>query len=238
MEQQKEGRTLVCGDIHGGYKALMQVLERSSFDYKLDTLICLGDVADGWSETPQCIEELLKIKKLIYIWGNHDWWLDDWFKTGASPIIWTEQGGRATMQAYVRDNNNTPEGKKPLMVKHRKFFDKAKFFHIDKEANLFVHGGVEPGFHPRTHDKEFLMWDRTLFEAQRWNPEFIEQYKNIYIGHTSTEKFSKHPIRYGNVWCLDQGAGWGGYLTLMDVETNKFYQSDRVKDMYPNELGR
>lgn len=43
-------RTLVMGDIHGGYKALMQCLERSKFDYEKDTLIQLGDICDGWSD--------------------------------------------------------------------------------------------------------------------------------------------------------------------------------------------
>jgi len=46
------GRTLVIGDIHGAYKALVQCLERSGFDKEKDTLITIGDVCDGWHETP------------------------------------------------------------------------------------------------------------------------------------------------------------------------------------------
>ena len=68
-------RTLAIGDIHGGYRAMMQCFERAEFDYKKDRLICLGDVADGWSEVVGCIEELHKIKNLVYIIGNHDLWL-------------------------------------------------------------------------------------------------------------------------------------------------------------------
>ncbi len=65
-------RTFVIGDIHGAYKALVQVLERAGFDYENDKLISLGDVTDGWSETAESIEELMKIKNLVYIKGNHD----------------------------------------------------------------------------------------------------------------------------------------------------------------------
>ena len=54
-------RTLVCGDIHGAHRALLQCFEKSSFDYEKDKLICLGDVADGWSEVPECFDELLKV---------------------------------------------------------------------------------------------------------------------------------------------------------------------------------
>ena len=40
-------RTWVVGDIHGGYRALMQVFERSQFDRERDRLIALGDLVDG-----------------------------------------------------------------------------------------------------------------------------------------------------------------------------------------------
>ena len=75
-------RRFCIGDIHGAYKALMQVLKLSDFDYDSDELICLGDVADSWSQVPECFDELLKIKNLVYIMGNHDEWLLDWFKIG------------------------------------------------------------------------------------------------------------------------------------------------------------
>jgi serine/threonine protein phosphatase 1 len=44
-------KRLCMGDIHGNYKALMQCLERSNFNYEEDTLIQLGDVCDGHSQT-------------------------------------------------------------------------------------------------------------------------------------------------------------------------------------------
>lgn len=67
-------KTFCCGDIHGNYKALKQVLEKSNFDYDNDTLISLGDIVDGWSDTYKCVEELLKIKNRIDIKGNHIIW--------------------------------------------------------------------------------------------------------------------------------------------------------------------
>ena len=63
-------KTFVIGDIHGNYRGLMQCLERSNFDYDKDTLISLGDVVDGHSESYEVVEELLKIKNLIAIKGN------------------------------------------------------------------------------------------------------------------------------------------------------------------------
>ena len=42
-------RTFVIGDIHGGLKALQQVLDRVELKEN-DHLIFLGDYVDGWSD--------------------------------------------------------------------------------------------------------------------------------------------------------------------------------------------
>src|SRR4051812_15465598 len=94
------GRKFVMGDIHGACRALRQCLERSTFDYNEDQLIFLGDVADGWPETKDCVEELLKIKNLVFIFGNHDFWTLEWMETGHADDIWLSQGGDATVKSY------------------------------------------------------------------------------------------------------------------------------------------
>jgi serine/threonine protein phosphatase 1 len=43
-------RTLVMGDIHGAYKALVQCLEKAKYDPSADTLILLGDVTDRYPD--------------------------------------------------------------------------------------------------------------------------------------------------------------------------------------------
>ena len=53
-------RTLVIGDIHGGLRALHQIMERAKVTAN-DKLIFLGDYVDGWSESPQVIEYLIAL---------------------------------------------------------------------------------------------------------------------------------------------------------------------------------
>ena len=77
-ETKNTHKTFFVTDIHGGYRALLQVFERSGFDKKKDLLICGGDVVDGWPETVETIDELLTIKNLIPIMGNHDFWCYNW----------------------------------------------------------------------------------------------------------------------------------------------------------------
>jgi serine/threonine protein phosphatase 1 len=73
--------TYVIGDIHSAARALDQVLARSPFRPGIDRLIQLGDMADGWPETPACVERLLRIPHSIWLQGNHDWWAAEWLST-------------------------------------------------------------------------------------------------------------------------------------------------------------
>ena len=122
-------KTCVMGDIHGAYKALVQVLKRANFDYANDTLIFLGDIADWGPDTKLCVDELLKIKHLIIILGNHDKWALDWMETGWKGDIWVTQGGQATLTAYSDGVPST----------HVAFFEQALPYYIDKKIDyLFM----------------------------------------------------------------------------------------------------
>jgi len=239
-------KKFVIGDIHGSNKALLQVLEKSGFDKESDLLISLGDIADGWDEVPECVDTLLSIKNLISIRGNHDVWCYDWFKYGRTPIIWAEQGGRATMSAYVRTGQLTEES-------HREFWNNQIDYHIDDENRLFIHGGWDymEGF-PRGAElpvnagsiaKE-CHWDRSLLEGARsafgdknrpGKFKALEQFKEIYIGHTA---MNGEPKQFGNLWNMDTGAGWNGQLTIMDIDSKEFWQSDFTTVLHPGERGR
>jgi serine/threonine protein phosphatase 1 len=246
-KETKKGRVLALGDVHGAHKALVQVLERSNFDYENDTLICLGDVADGWPEVPQCFTLLAGIPKLIYVLGNHDEWFREWYRSTATMVdhLWIEQGGRATYEAYGCDQRNVPES-------HRKILDKARDFYV-LDDRCYVHGGLPlDGGHPIMATGDELRWDRSYWMAALRAHALLEQdghdtteynlgtFKEVFIGHTATTSLVDDdlPVRALNVWNLDQGAGWSGKLTIMDVETKEFWQSDFVTDLYPGVRGR
>lgn len=239
-------KKFVIGDIHGSNKALLQVLERSGFDKESDLLISLGDIADGWSEVPECVDTLLSIKNLIAIRGNHDVWCYDWFEYGRTPIIWTQQGGKATLDAYVRTGKMTEDS-------HKEFWKNQIDWYIDDENRLFIHGGWDyvEGFpqgaklpvNAGSIAKE-CHWDRSVLSGARsafgdknrpGKFKALEQFKEIYIGHTA---MNGKPKQFGNLWNLDTGAGWNGQLTIMDIDTKEFWQSDNVKELHPDQLGR
>lgn len=224
------------GDSHGGFKSIIQCLERSKFNKKKDALIHLGDITDGFSEPFKSIKELMSIKNLISITGNHDIWIRDFLSYGHAPEIWLSQGGLATLKDFQNSNLDKDE-----IHKIRKFFKNQKLYYIDKKNRLFVHGGyIFENIKSNTED--ILYWDRSLWQtAQSGNmsqnqPKILDVYKEIYIGHTTTYgKYGDKPVNKCNVWNLDQGGGHEGVLSIMDINTKKSWQSDKMSELYPGE---
>ena len=227
-----ELRTLVLGDVHGNYKALLQCFERSHFNRTAETLIVLGDVVDGYPDVKQCVDELLTCKNLIYILGNHDRWFYNWTKEPRE-LIWASQGGDNTFHSYVPKT-------------HIDLFRDAYAAHEDDKKRLFVHGGFdikEPVFEKQK--LETLLWDRHLIEVAYMNRKTHADikyggYEEIFLGHTATGIIcgDDKPHKWCNVWALDTGAGYRGKLTIMDVDTHEYFQSDSAKELYPNDHGR
>jgi len=223
-------RVFVIGDIHGAYRALRQCLERSHFDYENDHLICLGDVSDGWPETRASIDELMRLKNLTYILGNHDWWTLEWMLHGTIEHVWHSQGGKATIDSYR-------EGVPPA---HIKFLSDALLYYKYKNK-LFVHAGIDPFIPLEQQDRHTFLWDRSLASLALSKYENSSQGKlssfdEIYIGHTPIHYPT--PIMSLGVWLMDTGAGWSGTLSMMDVDTKDMFISDPVPSLYPGIEGR
>ena len=233
--------TFAVGDIHGAHLALVQVLERSNFNRELDTLIVLGDVVDSWHQTREVIDELLTIPNRICLFGNHDAWAETWFRSGFRERMWVSQGGQATIDSYRVENDDGEFGGWDIPESHKKYFRDCHHHYVDGKNRCFVHGGFQHGSPIEDQHWETLIWDRNLWnEAKRLPPgDKITRYDRVFIGHTSTVfEFGTLPVRGAEVWNLDTGAGWSGKLTIMDVDTEEYWQSDPVPDLYPDEEGR
>lgn len=223
-------RVFVIGDIHGAYRALRQCLQRSAFDYENDHLISLGDVSDGWPETKACIDELMRIKNLSYILGNHDWWTLEWMRTNNIEQVWFSQGGKATIDSYV-------DGIPP---DHISFLAHALLYY-EHGKKLFVHAGINPHRPLGDQNQDTFLWDRTLASlalTRYGNSDNarISHYDEIYIGHTPVP--FRTPILSSGVWLMDTGAGWSGVLSMMNIETKEMFISDPVPALYPGIEGR
>jgi len=226
-------RSFVIGDIHGAYKALLQCLQRSRFDYENDNLICLGDVADGWPDTRLCIEELLKVKHLTYVMGNHDWWALKWMEDGFSDSAWLLQGGEETIRSY----NGI------VIQDHKEFLRNALPYFI-KDNRLFIHAGFDPSISLEDQSIEIFFFDRNLAKSAidahlSRNETKLTEYDEVYIGHTPVSRLgSLKPVKSCEIWLMDTGAGWDGVLSMMDIQTKELFSSDSVPSLYPDAPGR
>ena len=236
------------GDLHGAYRALVQCLERSGFDTQKDVLIQLGDVADGHDEVYECVETLLTIRRIIAIRGNHDEWFREFIETGYHPVAWI-YGGDATARSYLRQMKKerliirggtgykTALNPGDIPLRHQEFFRRQMLYCTDEAGRCFVHGGFDrdavlDAQHPAT-----FYWDRDLWAAALGHKgkqfPMVQTFREIFIGHTSTLGWkTDQPMRAANIWNLDTGAGGGGRLTIMDVETKEYWQSDPVRELY------
>ena len=222
------------GDIHGNYKALLQCLVRSDFDMTKDLLIGLGDYCDGYPETAEVLYLLNSIPNKVLVLGNHDEFVIKFLKTGATPNIWTQQGGLATIKSIQGGNLKVFDKLLALCVP----------YYLTEDNKLFVHGGLDPNSRVEQVPTEILTWDRRLFtfafdkvkEGRTF--KIPKYYEEVYVGHTDTYMYTKDfPFMGLGVINLDQGAGYKGKLTIMNIDTKEFWQSDNGDKLYPDERG-
>lgn len=254
MSDAPPRRTLALGDVHGAARALEQVFERSRFDPERDRLVSLGDISDGWPEVDRCFDLLLDVPRLTFILGNHDEWAAAWMR-GRPVMGWAGQGGDATVGAYARraglDAPRTPREArrvaKTVPAAHLRLLREAAPYLLDTGADgverLFIHAGWNPGRPPAdqtSYDlrlgRELWIQARALVAARGREADPITPFDEVYLGHTPTDWLEPRPVL--ELWNLDQGAGWDGVLTLMDVETKEYWQSDPVPELYPGVRGR
>lgn len=239
-------RTLVIGDIHGGLKALEQVLDRAGVSED-DLLIFLGDYVDGWSQAVETVNFLVQLKNshnCILLRGNHDALCHDWLLDGKDNPLWLQHGGRATLESY--------EGAEQAIRNiHLDFYEDLENYYLDTNNRLFLHAGFTnlKGVSQEYFTSNFY-WDRTLWELAlsldpnltedtAFYPQRLSNYSEIYIGHTPVTRIGKtRPVKAANVWNIDTGAAFKGPLSVMDVNTKQLWQSDPVYKFYPGEAGR
>ncbi len=239
-------KTVVIGDIHGGFKALKQLLESANLP-KNTQYIFVGDYVDGWSQSAEVVSYLIEFSEennCIFLRGNHDELLYKYLKFGESNPMWLSQGGESSIKSYAKLSEEKKE-------KHLQFFENLENYYIDSENRLFMHAGFTNQHGPEyEYYPNLVYWDRTLWEMvcamdssisedDDKYPKRLKLFKEIYIGHTPVTRvgFDK-PANFANVWNVDTGAAFKGKISMLDVDSKEIWQSEAVNLLYPDEKGR
>jgi serine/threonine protein phosphatase 1 len=126
-----------------------------------------------------------------------------------------------------------------------------KDYYVDEKNRLFIHAGFSSMHGPSQERYQTnYSWDRTLWEMaltmdkrikkdSKSYPKRLLLFEEIYIGHTPTLNYDVDvPMQGCNVWNIDTGAAFKGKISILDIDTKKYWQSDFVYELYPNEKGR
>lgn len=176
-------KTFVIGDIHGAFKALLELLDLIPYDPYVDDLVFVGDYVDGWPESWEVCQHINFLKQKVEnmdgegvvhtLLGNHDDWILDVLNAVTEEEFedlnlirnryghWINQGGMATWKSFV--------GKswEDVIQLRDQFFRRLDWYHHDKKLNnLYVHAGwnKDIGFEATVaEDAPALIWDRSIY---------------------------------------------------------------------------
>jgi serine/threonine protein phosphatase 1 len=233
-------RTLVVGDTHGSWKGLQAALTLANFQPAVDRLIALGDTMDGWSECAEIIEfyRSLPLGSLIYIRGNHDQAYIEWVDNGCRQHTMHGHGGHVTTYVYTTFHVD-------LIGPHAEWLRATPLRYIDEQNRLFVHAGWNVDYefsNPAQATQYEYMWNRSFWQGMFEGRNYAKDFKEVFIGHTPTFRHKGNgakPMNRRNVWNLDTGGAFKkGCITVMDVDTKQFWQSEKWPAYYPLEMGR
>lgn len=225
-KNNKKINKYVISDIHGHYNKLIRLFKKINFDFEKDYLFFLGDICDGGKKPLECIEFLLKIKNLYPCFGNHDLFLKEWFETKNINNKWLKINNLQTINIINEYKNE--------YISHilSKYFKLCNYYFLF-ENKMFCHAGFDYKKNINNQKKLIYCINRSLIKIARQNNKnnfkfnFKHSDKNIkidevFIGHSLCKK--NIPEYNCNVICLDTGANNNGYLTIMDIDTKKYWQ--------------
>ncbi|MDJ0510234.1 MAG: metallophosphoesterase family protein [Crocosphaera sp.] len=222
-------RTLAVGDIHGCAIAFEKLLDVINLRPE-DKLIVLGDYVDKGPNSKEVLDKLINLyqnHQLIPLKGNHELMMLDASQGRQHKDFWLAVGGKATLNSYaqVSDNNlldNIPE--------HHWNFVKNHCLHwYETEEHIFVHANVDPDLPLAKQSNHDLFWQK-IYPRQ---PHYSG--KTVICGHTSQKDGC--PVNMGHQICIDTWACGKGWLTCLEVETGKIWQTNQKSELKIGDIG-
>ena len=216
-------RTLAIGDVHGCLTALDTLLDFVQLQPD-DELIFLGDYVDRGPDSRGVLGRLVELSarpKTIFLRGNHDLWMENaildkrWFMT------WLDRGvgGIQTLESYG-DLKKVP-------ASHWEFLENLVEYY-ETETEIFVHGAVDAELELSDQHQQTLLWERINSQA----PHFSG--KRVICGHTSQQ--NGLPLDISHAVCIDTFCCGGGWLSALDVTTNRVWQANEAGETRMLEL--
>lgn len=219
-------RTLAIGDIHGCNTALRNLLLALELTAD-DTLIMLGDAIDRGPDSRDVLEQLIAVNKqcqFVPIFGNHEQMLLDATENKIPLQDWLIHGGAETLDSYGHGAVLTE-----ISPEHLDFIATWVDYH-ETETHFFAHANYTPKKPLEKQPWEELRW-RSL---KYFLPSPHSSGKTAIVGHTANKK--RQIVNHGHVLCIDTYCHGGGWLTALEPETGKVWQTNEAGETREAEL--
>ncbi len=223
-------RTLAIGDIHGCLRALdgLLAMVRPQHD---DLLVTLGDYTDRGPDSRGVIERLLALGaacRLICLRGNHDQMMLDARIDPVALDTWLPFGGRQTLASYALGGG--PGQLDDVPERHWQFLDSTRPFH-EIDTHFFVHANAHYDIPLSEQSDDMLYWEK--LEKDYSAPHHSG--KIMVCGHTAQK--SGMPLDIGHAVCIDTFVYGSGWLTCLEVETDRLWQARQSGETRAGWLG-
>jgi len=203
-------------DIHGHYDVLIASLKEKGWDPDNmgHKLIVIGDMVDRGPQNKEVLEfvcTLLKENKAIFIMGNHDVFLLDFFKGIFNKTIFNFKynGHKKTIDQLlgykVPNDSNFKEEQKELIDKYPHIYEMLNsapyYYEIGKY--IFVHGAVNSSLEDWRNDTTRNMtWNNQAKMSPVEGKTVVCGHKqNVYLRAPNNYKeYLKHPSTFPNMF--------------------------------------
>lgn len=201
----------VIGDIHGEIAQLKTIIDKINYDPDQDKLIFLGDYIDRGADSYQVYRYIKELDngKNIFLRGNHEEMMIDAVLNDNNIELWYHNGGQATERSFPNHSE---------LKEAARFFNSLPYYHSNQNY-IFVHAGIRPNRKLKDQTEHDLVWIRYQFLGAEAGD--FKEAKTVVAGHTPVPKvkFEENKI------LMDTGAGKGGILSAINLETKKVYSS-------------
>jgi serine/threonine protein phosphatase 1 len=214
-------RTIAIGDIHGCSEAL-RALVAAIDPHPDDTIVTLGDYVDRGPDSRGVIDEVLALERrchVVSLLGNHELMMLDALTNPLALGPWRDCGGDTTLASYGGSLLKVPESHWEFMKRCRHYYETPTHF--------FVHANYQYDLTLDEQPDYLLFWEHLHYNPPRPH----NNGKIAIVGHTSLK--DGEILNLGRVICIDTFCHGGGWLTALDVSSDKVWQADRYGKLRP-----
>lgn len=216
-------RTLAVGDIHGSSAAL-DALMAVVAPTPNDLLVFLGDYVDRGPDSKGVLDRLLALQqthRVVCLRGNHELMMARARHDRSELRMWLSVGGAEALSSYSGPRwANWADAVPP---EHWRFLEEGLYDFFETETHLFVHANLNPGDPLDEQTEMMLFWEFLSAPVRHVSG------KVMVCGH-STQR-SGVPKAWPTTVCIDTGAYHpGGWLTCLDVGSQKYWQANQRGD--------